>query len=134
MYLHLLSDICYSGRQNTRQKSFSTKILFQHFFNLFCFYFNENAHRSASRPVVTESYSIVAIFDCVACHPLVDILTALNCSGYNNCAATKVNLKRSKIGSTTRQQHILNKAGLNGNIHSISNSVKIHKQSTSEVN
>ena len=53
------------------------------------------SHPSASRPVVTEAYSIVAIFDPVSCHPLVGIVAALDCSGHDNCACTKVNLKRT---------------------------------------
>ena len=44
--------------------------------------------------VVTEPYSIVAVFQRVARHPLVEILTTLNSSGYDNGAITKVNLKK----------------------------------------
>lgn len=47
--------------------------------------------------VVTESYSIVAVFQRVARHPLVEILTTLNSSGYDNGVITKVNLKKKIV-------------------------------------
>ena len=49
--------------------------------------------------VVTEPYSIVAVFQRVARHPLVEILTTLNSSGHDNGAITKINLKKKNRAS-----------------------------------
>ena len=56
--------------------------------------------------VVTEPYSIVAVFQRVARHPLVEILTTLNSSGYDNGAITKINLKKKIVPHYNRQEYM----------------------------
>ena len=51
-------------------------------------------HPSSSRPIIAESYSIVAIFNGVTCHPLVGVLTTLDCSSHNTRTTADVNLQR----------------------------------------
>ena len=46
------------------------------------------SYRTSPRAIVVESYSIVAVFDSVALHPLVDILATLDCCGHDVGAAT----------------------------------------------
>ena len=73
---------------------------------------SSTSHPSSSRSIVEESYSIVAIFHCVACHPLICILAALDCGSHDSCTASKVNLQRiiltlfNKVNITTMSTRV----------------------------